>query len=581
MPNIPLTTSSLTKIPKEIFLVGGVSREGSTDWGALDDTFVAKRVPDSKKHVIAENNIWTTGRTWNPYISFNSYDIAFNSENNIVYLCLHNNSNFRDDTNNVTVGLSTQAPSHAFGRQTYSDGYTWLPLWKVDFTEYDYINETDLPIPNLDTTADYSSFTEKYQPLCGTGVTAYGCCCLYFKDNSVDEVTGEVYSVGDVTNEVIFSDCFECQKLADALDRDVLFLSGVTSGGITSSHPGENPLCPATKTIQTLQDKLQADVYNLVPGSSKEYQLQLLNNHNHLGIMAVSIDLSDLTDTQKTISTSTQNPYVTVNDPTGSGAVVRLKTNPVGIDKQLIYGIELVEEGSGYGLIPSVSSSLLSTTLINRITVHPYPEDVYTNPELYTHPVKYRLLGSLTNSDLVNVVPYSVSLERVAVMTDPYFYSSQAPAQFTRNDSSVVQMTTQILIYKPGTEVVAVGFGGDESEYATANDHVLTPKGYEANIISATSDQSGYVLISPSVKAKGYNLVSNDDPATFKVGDSIIYRTTTGTTDTFKVKTVTPPLLDPRTASFFNITDIDPIGVTSSSKLITTKSYEFDIQINV
>ena len=400
----------------------------------------------------------------------------------------------------------------------------------------------------------------------------------------MDEITGEVYTSGDVTNEVIFSDCFECQKIADALDRDVLFLAGVTSGGITSSHPLENPLCPATKTIQTLQQKLQSDVYNLVPGSSKEYQLQLLNNHNPQGIMAVSIDLGSLTETQRTISTSTQNPYITINDVTGSGAILQLKTTPVGIDKQLVYGIQLIEEGSGYGLIPSVSSSVVSTTILNKITVLPYPVDVYTNPQLYTPPVKYRILREIKNSDLDGVVPYSVNLERIAVMADPYYYSTQAPAVFTENNTSVVQMTTELLVYKPGTEIVAAEATDiPSSENFSAGESVFTSTGYEANLISAVSDSNGYVYIDPTTKAKGYIITTNDDPGAFKVGNVISYKTVTnGTTlGQYTIKTITPPLLDPRTASFFDITDIDPIGVTSASKQTTTKSYQFDIQINL
>jgi hypothetical protein len=67
-----------------------------------------------------------------------------------------------------------------------------------------------------------------------------------------------------------------------------------------------------------LQQQLQADVYNLIPGSSKEYQLELLNNHNETGLMVVNIDLSSLTDTQRTITQD--NPYLTVKDVSGTGA---------------------------------------------------------------------------------------------------------------------------------------------------------------------------------------------------------------------------------------------------------------------
>ncbi|NBR07343.1 MAG: hypothetical protein EBT92_16485, partial [Planctomycetes bacterium] len=190
------------------------------------------------------------------------------------------------------------------------DTYVWLSLWKVDYTDYNFITGSELPLPDLSTDPVYTTFTQKYETLCGSqGTTSFGCCCLYFKDNFTDEITGEVYNEGDLTNEIIFSDCYECQKAAEAFNRDVIFLSGITVGGITSSHPSENPLCPATKTIQGLKERLEEDVYDLVPGSAKEFQYFQLKNHNNLGIMSVSLDFSNLSEAERTISVA--NPTIT------------------------------------------------------------------------------------------------------------------------------------------------------------------------------------------------------------------------------------------------------------------------------
>jgi hypothetical protein len=583
-----LSTATLN-VPKEIFIVtGGLSGSSKTEWDPLSDSFFSKRIPDTQKHYIATVQIWQTNKQYEKYVNADNYSTVYNEDNQTMYLCLHNNANFRDD---LEPGLSTELPSHAFGRQTYSDGYTWLPLWKVDFTEWEFITPTEIPIPKIDIETDYTTFTEKYEPLCGTGVTAFGCCCLYFKENSVDELTGEVYSTGDVTNETIFSDCYECQKLADALGRDVLFLAGVTTGGVNSSHPSENPLCPATKTIKTLKENLEESKYTIVPGSSKDYQLFLLNNHNETGIMIASIDLSDLTDDQKSINTD--NPQFTVTDPTGSDAVVRVNTVPIGLNKHLIYGIEIVSEGSGYGALPVVDASqtVLSTTLQARISVHSYPVDVYTNPQLYVKPQKLKISTLIYDSEIAGAIPSEIVHTKFAVMADPLLLGSQAPAVYTKNDQTTQQLTTKVTIYKPGTIVVAAPAATVPPNVYYLGDYPVNSRGYYGQYVVATNENSQYVYLNPArtQRADGYILYVNDESSSYTAEDTVTFAG-----QTYTVGPITTPTIDVKTGKFFNVTDIsaNPIGGITASYFndistgtlgprVNTKATRFDVSINL
>jgi hypothetical protein len=449
--NNRLSSKSLN-VPKELFLVtGGYDPANTEAWNPLEDSFFTKRIPENQKHYIASVPLWQANSTYGRYISDQNYTIVYNEDNLIVYLCVHNQSEFRSD---IEPGLSVDKPTHETGRYTYSDGYTWLPLFKIDYTEYEYINGSEIPVPKLEA-QEYNTFSEKYGALCGPGITTFGCCCLYFKTNSVDEVTGEVYTKGDVTNETIFSDCYECQKLAEALDRDVTFLAGYTAGSITSSDTGENPLCPATKTVKNLKETLQDQEYTIVPGSSKEYQLLLLNNHNDRGIMSVDLDLTGLSDTAKTISSD--NPVLRISDPNGSGATVRVKTVPVGLNGNLIYGIELLSEGSGYGDLPVVDTSgIITTTLQDRITLIPYNSEIYTDPKLYAKPFRLNASVTVTDEEIRTVLPGKIEHNKFTVMADPYLLNSNAPAVYTQNDTSVQNMTTKVIIYRPSTVVVEV-----------------------------------------------------------------------------------------------------------------------------
>jgi len=428
-----------SKLLTELHLVlGGLS--GQTPEGEYvreSDGILARRIALSEKALIADNNEWQYGKVyteWAPDVISNFY--VYNPENRIVYICTDNKTYNRIDQE---PAISTVIPSHTNPViQQYSDGYSWIPVYKVDVTKLEFLSQTDLPIPDITNITTFTNFTDVYTPLCGTGITSYGCCCLYFKDNSIDEVTGEVYNKGDVTNEVIFSDCFECQKLADALDRDVMFLKGVTSGGITSSHPLENPLCPATKTIQTTQQLLDTNKYNLIPGSSQEYALACLNNFtNESGIMSARIDLTGLTDAQRTVTT--ENPSITLLDKTGTGAQVRLLTQPSGYNQYLVIGIELVSSGSNYSTVTDWVAP--NTSLYNAIKLVNYPTNFYNDPTTLIHPKRIRAIIQITSDDLDNNVT-TKNFTKFAVLANPLIYGSNAPAIYAPEDKSFNNLQT-------------------------------------------------------------------------------------------------------------------------------------------
>lgn len=428
------------KFPEFHLLLGGLS--GATDPNSFDpvaDSLVSRRIKDTETSLIADNNEWQYGKVynaWAPDVTSNYY--VYNPANRIVYICTDNTPNGRIDEE---PGLSTEVPSHTEPQiQTYGDGYSWIPYWKVDITQLEFLSKTDLPVPNLGKSQSYTTYADQFAPLCGSGVTTFGCCCLYFKNSSVDEVTKEVYTSGDLTNETIFSDCFECQKLADALDREPLFLAGYTAGSIKSSQTGENPLCPATKTVYNLQQQLDSEKYTLVPGSSREYALYLLNNFkNERGLMAARIDLSGLTDAQKTITT--ENAEITIKDPTGTGARVRLLTVPVSYGRHMVTGVELLDSGTEY--TPVTDWSLAGTIVDNYIKLVHFPSGFYNDPSFLTPGKRYRLKLQVTSDDLqdnVNVL----QITKFAVLANPKLYNTDAVAKYPSGNSAFRSLQTNV-----------------------------------------------------------------------------------------------------------------------------------------
>lgn len=440
-----LSNLTLKQVPSEMFLVLGGNRtpiDSGFDRNA--DSAFAKRIPENKRCLIGDNNIWSAGKIYDAYTlqSANNYYV-FNPNNNVVYLCLGNNADNRIDG---TVITSSFIPNHTTPTVVlYDDGYSWMPIFKVDPTQYAFVNDKDLPLYDISINQDYNNFTQKYEPLCGSGVTAFGCCCLYFKEANTDELTNEVYAKGDVSNETIFSDCYECQKLADKLDRQPIFLSGLTAGSIVSSNTGENPLCAATTTINTLYEKLQESKYTFTYGSSNEFAVNLLSNFSSTnGIMSARIDLSNLTTAQRTVSTP--NPVVTVIDPIGSGASVRLKTSQIDANSYEVYGIETLEYGQDYVLPDILISGTTQTNPLNdAITLFTFPDNIFESTEILVSGKRYKINFSILSTDISNVSGID-NITKYGVLINPGFTSGNGLAQFTKNSSTITTMEYRVFL---------------------------------------------------------------------------------------------------------------------------------------
>ena len=440
-----LSNLTLQQVPKELFLILGGNRTPiDTGFDPYADASIAQRIPENKRCLVANNNIWQAGKIYTPWtLEATQNYYVLNQSNNIVYLCVGDNSN---NLINGTVLTSAVIPNHTTPTvNLYDDGYSWLPLFKVDPSQYTFVNKTDLPLYDISVKQEYSTFAEKYEPLCGSGVTSFGCCCLYFKDPSTDEVTNEVYLKGDLTNETIFSDCYECQKLADNLDRQAIFLTGLTAGGITTSNTGENPLCAATTTIKTLSEELTENKNTFTPGSSNEFAVKLLSEFSSTnGVMAARIDLTNLTLAQRTLSSS--NPIVSIIDPIGVGASVQLKTNQIGVNSYEVYGIETSAYGQDY-LLPDllISGTTAGNPLNAAITLFTFPDNIFESTEVLVPGQRYKINSTILSTDISSVSGID-NINKYGILADPGFTSENGSAQFVQNSSTTTTLEYRVFL---------------------------------------------------------------------------------------------------------------------------------------
>jgi len=439
------------KLPELQLVLGGIPQTDQEKFIPTADALIARRISESEKSFIADNNQWQTGKVynqWNIDVSNNYY--VYNPDNRIVYLCTDNKTNNRIDEE---AAISTIIPSNIEpGVFKTEDGYSWCPLFKVDLTQIDFISITDLPLPKLDPAENYITLTEKYSDLCPSGSTSFGCCCLYNKENEVNDITGQTYISGSLTNEIIFSECFECQKLAEQLDKEVSFLAGYTAGDI-SSVTGPNPLCPATKTIKTFKEQLTEEQYTLTPGSSREYALYLLNNfENELGIMAARINLNGLTEAQKTIYTSNPFPPVNIIDPTGIGATARLLSESIGTDSYMVNGIELLTSGSGYSELTDWSTG--NTFIDSKIEFVRFPKDFYNNPTQLTPEKRLRIKLEIPSYQIKENVE-TETITKIAVMVNPIDFNFGAPIKGAGASRTISNLQTELIAVTGATFTVS------------------------------------------------------------------------------------------------------------------------------
>jgi hypothetical protein len=294
--------------------------------------------------------------------------------------------------------------------------------------------------------------------------------------------------------------------------------------------------------------------------------------------MVVNIDLSSLTDTQRTITQD--NPYLTVSDVSGTGGVVQLKTNPIGLNSHYVYGVQLVTEGSGYGNLPILSG--VNSTLINAINLFVYPENFYNNPELFTPVIKRKIETYLEESEISAAV-HQTSIPKIAIMADAKLLSNGALPNYTKNDSTVFDLQTKV-VAKRGVETVPFAPINSVFNHTATLGTLQTNNntGYQYYTSALRNNNSvatnGSVTLSNGNQAKGYYVDISDSPYSVSASNILTIGGVTHAIDS-----ITRPTLDVTTAKFYNFNSIasNPIVIKQTSQQTSKNRWYFNIDLAV
>ena len=575
MLNQTITSNNLeNSLPENLFLVVG-GREGSPQ-STFDasDAFFAKRISkDSIARVI--NRIdWTENTIYEPWTneitSENKNYYVLNPSNDIVYVCIKNNPKGRVDLSGSY--LSTQAPTHTNGLQTYSDGYQWLALFKLDYTQSLFQTSKEIPIPYFGVYKKFNTLTAQYTENCTSGITTFGACCLYHKNAYKDPFSGLTYTAGQLTDLTIFSTCSECSDLAKNLDKQKVFLSGMTAFGITTSHESYNPLCPLSVEAETLETNLQSNLDYINANSTSKFQYDAILNHKSIenGILAATINLGDLPPIQRRIGTA--NPTVNIIDPSGSGAEVKLLTTPISTGVHEIYGIEVISPGSGYVFPSFYIEGYQSSSFNDLISIYTYPNKLFEDPSIMIPPTSFVVRSEIGDSEIRNTV-INTSFTKLALAKAVKDITSDAEIIHAEANTNIYTLQSKVLAKKTDDD------GGVSTTYfvppsatliVPTNGEIenITKNSYNA-YVSSIKNTDGRIFDGTNWK-EGWELAVNDVSEAFEVGDEILIDNVSHTVISVENPTINKEM------SYFSVT---PTNI-QLSQIPLNRSYSAVIRVD-
>lgn len=363
-----------TGIQRQLFVFAGSdtqNTESNSPQTAIDiwnDSDFSLRLGQNSLCAVVPNVKWVQKRAYNPWFSTlknteNFY--VYNDQNGYVYLCISNNAK---NTITAEKNISNIRPSHTSGIQSYADGYSWLPLYKITSSHDRFVTSQWIPVFSFDIfdSDDQQNQLVKTQSFCDGDTTEVGKCAIYAKTAlSTDDDDGTIeYEKGSLFTTANNISCSDCHYLTLNNDK---FISVFYS---------TNETIPQTTT---LYDKYEEVGYlisqNQISSASPYYHLYELNENDGLNegcIVSAFINLDGLSNDE--LQTTIANPTLTISSNTGSGAGIKLLTS-IYDGAYVIDGIEISSRGSGYkDYILSLSDEYLlgisADTLLTRITVN-------------------------------------------------------------------------------------------------------------------------------------------------------------------------------------------------------------------
>ena len=467
---------------------------------------LVKRIKRNDVVPVIQRVDWTSGSPYNYWnsragnIEDGSYSYYALASNGVVYLCLSNNEKNRSDLSMQIA--STSEPNHILGIEKYPDGYSWMALFKIDYTLNKFLTSNWIPVPILENlfseTNTGNSLVGLATDICGSSAGVLGACCLYNKKKEFDPITSVEITGGNLFDCFSSMPCYRCTEIADSLNKKQVFIQGATCAS-----------CSPTTEIQTLIEKIDARRSDYSKNSTiiTQRNIQEDSETNDGRILSAFIDLSGIS--AGALVTTDPSPPIDLNNG-GEEADVRLSTYPI-IDpddrtrKYVIDGIYINNRGKGYHTVnPYVdpADNSLASTLSSRLFIN-----------LDTK-------GSLSK-DLVEILNVNKLLTKVCLTSDEI---SSATIRATQTKFSRFGILQQVK--DSSGRIIGQGLNANEGSIKNATYLVTASSG------SSTTVRKGEQLSTELAAAKSFGSQPYQN-----TGKVVQVETTGSTSHVFRVMT--------------------------------------------
>lgn len=443
------TADSFKKEATNFFVfLGGVS--GGTASIDSSDISILTRITKDEISIVVPRINWKANSIYEPYYfgssGINSY--CYNNVTDMVYVCVGKNqpSGLIGDVDHP----STVSPTHIVGKQTYSDGYSWMALYKIDLYLSGFLTETELPVNSLyDYTSDITStsYVSKYNTLCGDAGNT-GNCYFYYNQDTKDPITSEIFLKGQQVQGIGIENwiCASCHSVGEALNYKTI-------------HLGNNSV--QSKIIRNAIDELESKInQNSIDVNDRFYTHYLNYKYEkdlNGGIINLQLDVTNLSIEDRIVKVS--EPVVKVLDPLGDGAIVTLSTYyDIRRNAFIANGINLKSTGSNY-VNPLFSiKDALSNKLENNIkSIISFGIE---HPSSFLPNTRVSIIKKITNVDLETIGTDQTVFSKFGIVSNVLTTDGVIPTIKTEpNESLKGRITTKVDLYPYSGELPELDLG--------------------------------------------------------------------------------------------------------------------------
>ena len=503
------TSKSTKKEMTNFFMfMGGIS----TADVSVDDTdisLISRITQDEVATVIPRIN-WSYNKYFEPYY-FNSSGentYCYNNTTDLVYLCVGKNQ---------PTGLlgesqfpSTEQPSHYTGIQSYSDGYVWMALYKIDFSLSKFLTETNLPVNSLNdftTQITSGSYSSKYNSLCSGGAGISGSCYFYYNEDTEDPLTeGVIHLKGELVEGIGSSDwlCSYCHSVGAILGYKSIHTDYLSSSSVIIQNP-----------IDELSTKFNFGNLETNNKYFIHYNNYIYSQNLNKGIVQLQLDVSSLSIADRTISTPTAE--VTVLDPLGVGALANITTYyDIRRNAFIANGVTLRSAGTNYINPRFTVQGASNSKLQNALKCVLMPD--ITDPSTFLPTPKVLVIKQITKSTLDSIGTNQTTFSKDGILRNITTTDNINAVNNTQpNEAINGRMTTKINVIPKSFAFGAIGNPtpiGDlgvvfiDASTPTAviktSDTQATSYDYESKIVAfAEIRDEGDVLTGGSIEISG------------------------------------------------------------------------------